>query len=232
MPVCLMCIPLYPSNAVGVPAAAYVPDIKALDRGSLRHRPSECLLAVLCVPSSRSSTRDRVFAGRGERLENQWSDPARTQEIPLTAFMGTDNSLTGLSQDRAQRDFTKPAYSSQAGGSGFIVLPVSLASNWLNNAAFSVPVQNGVGTGFGNVVKGTLRGPAVTTNWDASVVRSFPMYRESTMEFRAEYFDVLNHTILGNPNTANPVSSSTSFGTITSTQGGPRIAQFSLKLMF
>src|ERR1035437_5878936 len=36
----------------------------------------------------------------------------------LTAYMGTDNSLTGLSQDRAQRDFSKPAYSRQNSGSG------------------------------------------------------------------------------------------------------------------
>jgi hypothetical protein len=61
-------------------------------------------------------------------------------------------------------------------------------------------------------------------------MRSFPLYRESDLEFRAEYFDLLNHTELSNPTTSNP--SSTSFGTITSTQGGPRIAQFSLKYRF
>jgi len=92
-------------------------------------------------------------------------------------------------------------------------------------------VQNGPGTGFGNVVKGSLRGPGLT-NWDAGVVRSFPIYRESNIEFRAEYFDVLNHTELSNPSLSNPISSSTSFGTITSTQGGPRIAQFSLKYIY
>ena len=92
-------------------------------------------------------------------------------------------------------------------------------------------MQNGPGTGFGNVVKGSLRGPGLT-NWDAGVVRSFPIYRESNIEFRAEYFDVLNHTELSNPSLSNPISSSTSFGTITSTQGGPRIAQFSLKYIY
>ena len=94
-----------------------------------------------------------------------------------------------------------------------------------------MPVQSGPGTGFGNVIKGSLRGPGVT-NWDGAVVRSFPIYRESQLQFRAEYFDVLNHTILGNPNTQNPISSSTTFGTITRTQGGPRIAQFALKYTF
>jgi hypothetical protein len=148
----------------------------------------------------------------------------------LTAYMGTDNSLTGLTQDRAQRDFTKPAYSSDNSGAGDCTAGKSCV-NWLNNAAFSVPVQSGVGTGFGNVQKGSLRGPGYT-NWDAAVIRSFPVYREMNLDFRAEYFDVLNHTELSNPNTTNPVGSSTSFGTITATQGGPRIAQFSLKYVF
>jgi hypothetical protein len=141
--------------------------------------------------------------------------------------MGSDISLTGLTQDRAQRDFTKPAYFSQ-GGSGKCAAGTSCV-NWLNSAAFSVPVNTGAGTGFGNVVKGSLRGPGFT-NWDAAVIRAFPIYRESDLEFRAEYFDVLNHTELSNPNVTNP--STSTFGTITSTYGGPRIGQFSLKYVF
>jgi hypothetical protein len=102
--------------------------------------------------------------------------------------------------------------------------------NWLNNAAFSVPVNTGPGTGFGNVVKGSLRGPAQTF-WNAALVRSFHLVGERSLQFRAEYFNVLNHALLNNPNVANPVSSSTTFGTITGT-GDPRIAQFALKFLF
>jgi hypothetical protein len=144
--------------------------------------------------------------------------------------MGTDNSLTGLSQDRAQRDFTKPAYARDNSGAGDCPSGKSCV-NWLNAAAFSVPAQTGPGTGFGNVVKGSLRGPGFT-NWDAAIVRTFGIYRETNLAFRAEYFDLLNHTELGNPSLTNPIGSSTSFGTITGTQGGPRIAQFSLKYVF
>ncbi|HEY1253535.1 MAG TPA: hypothetical protein VGF01_02000, partial [Terracidiphilus sp.] len=86
------------------------------------------------------------------------------------------------------------------------------------------------GTGYGNVVKGSLRGPGVT-NWDGAVLRSFPVYRGSEFVFRAEYFDLLNHTELGNPNTSYTASNK-AFGTITGTQGGPRIGQFSLKYIF
>ena len=62
------------------------------------------------------------------------------------------------------------------------------------------------------------------------MIRYFPIWRETNVQFRAEYFDVLNHTELSNPSLSNPISSSTSFGTIT--QGGPRIPQFALKYVF
>jgi hypothetical protein len=83
-------------------------------------------------------------------------------------------------------------------------------------------------------VKGSLRGPRFT-NWDAAVVRNFPIYRETNMQFRVEYFNLLNHTKLGDPNVSNPVGSSTSFGTVTATNpstDSQRIAQFSLKYVF
>ena len=59
------------------------------------------------------------------------------------------------------------------------------------------------------------------------MVRTFPIYRETNLDFRAEYFDVLNHTKLGNPNTSE---SNAAFGPITSSNpsaDAERIAQFS-----
>ncbi len=68
------------------------------------------------------------------------------------------------------------------------------------------------------------------------MVRSFPVFEQTHVDFRAEYFDVLNHTELANPQAS---ASSTAFGTITGTVGGPngtvggsRVAQFSLKYVF
>ncbi|SFS11026.1 Carboxypeptidase regulatory-like domain-containing protein [Granulicella pectinivorans] len=221
--------PLYPSNATGIPAAAYVTDIKALDRGisDIDHPQVVSASYVYKFPKAYTSFAPANFLLNGWRITGLVQHHSGDS---LTAYTGTDNSLTGLSQDRAQRDFTKPAYSRDASNAGDCQAGKSCV-NWLNNAAFSVPANTGPGTGFGNVVKGTLRGPGYT-NMDAAVIRSFRIYRESALEFRAEYFDVLNHTELGNPNTSNPISSSTSFGTITSTQGGPRVAQFSLKYAF
>jgi hypothetical protein len=221
--------PLYPSGATGIPAAAMVSDIKALDRGisDIDHPNVISISYVYTTPKLLTGPRALRYALNGWRttgLVQHRSGDA------LTAYTGADTSLTGLSQDRAQRDFTKPAYSRSAGGTGYCPAAKSCI-NWLNSAAFSVPANTGPGTGFGNVVKGSLRGPGYT-NWDAAVIRTFPIYRETALDFRVEYFDVLNHTELSNPNTTNPVSSSTTFGTITATQGGPRVAQFSLKYSF
>lgn len=220
--------PLYPSNAVGVPAAAIVPDIKALDRGRSDIDKPHALSAsyVYELPKMHEGNRYVKYAVNGWRTSGLIQHHSGDS---LTAFMGTDNSLTGLTQDRAQRDYTKPAYS-KASGTGDCAASAAHCINWLNNGAFSVPLQAGPGTGFGNVVKGSLRGPGYT-NWDAAAMRTFPLYREARIEFRAEYFDLLNHTELKNPNTTNPVGSSTSFGTITSAVTN-RIAQFSLKAIF
>ena len=217
--------PLYPAKASNIPAAAYAYDIKALDRGlsDLDHTNVISTSYVYDLPKLRSGF------GVVRAIVNGWRTSGliafRSGDV-LTAWMGTDVSLTGLGQDRAQRDFTQSAYLKQPGG-GHCGAGKSCV-NWLNPGAFSAPVNSGPGTGFGNVMKGSLRGPHVT-NWDAAVIRTFPVWRETNLDFRVEYFDVLNHTELSNPQLSE---SNAAFGTITSTQGGPRIAQFSLKYNF
>jgi hypothetical protein len=220
--------PLYPTNAVGIPAAAYVPDIKALDRGrsDIDHPIALSISYVYEVPKFAMANSLLGYLANGWMLSGLIQH--RSGDT-LTAYMGQDISLTGLGQDRAQENFSLPAYSSQANGAGDCPSSRSCV-NWLNPAAFSVPVNTGPGTGFGNVVKGSLRGPAQTV-WNAALARNFRVFRETNLQFRAEYFNVLNHTLLNNPSTSNPIASSTSFGTITSA-GDPRIAQFALKYLF
>jgi hypothetical protein len=223
--------PIYPAGAANMPTGTYAfPDYKALDRGkSDIDKPHALSFSyVYDLPKMTNGNRAVKYVVNGWRTSGLFQHHSGDS---LTAYVGstTDVSSTGNNQDRAVRDFTKPAYSRQSGTGDCAA--GKLCVNWFNNAAFSMPVNAGAGTGFGNVVKGSLRGPGYT-NWDAAVLRSFPVYRGSEFVFRVEYFDVLNHTELSNPNTQQPISSSTSFGTITGTQGGPRIAQFSLKFQF
>ena len=223
--------PLYPSGATNIPAAAYVSDIKALDRGlsDLDHPQAFSVSYEWALPKVTGGL--RVV----QAILNGWQTSGLIQAHSgdaLTVYMGTDNSATGLSQDRGQRNFSLPAYLKSKTNLGDCPAAPKICENWFNPAAFSVPANTGPGTGFGNVVKDTLRGPRYTV-WNGALVRTFPVFRESNMEFRMEYFDVLNHTILNNPAVNNPISSSTTFGTITGENGaGPRVGQFALKYVF
>jgi hypothetical protein len=95
-----------------------------------------------------------------------------------------------------------------------------------------------VASSYGTVKKGAYVGPRYV-DWDASIARKFAVYKERAyLQFRAEYFNLMNHTNLGDPGT----TVGGSLGKITSTspqnwsgtysQNDPRIAQFSLKLVF
>lgn len=222
--------PLYPAGATGIPAAAYVSDVKALDRGlsDIDH--------PLVFSLSYSWDLPKLGSGNGflKSIVNGWRISGLASHRSgdsLTSWAGSDISKTGLGQDRSVYDPSQPMYYSDApAGAKTDCVAGKSCVQWLNPAAFSLPVSSGPGTGFGNVVKGSLRGPG-RTNWDASITRSFTMWRETHLDFRVEYFNVLNHTQFRNPNTANPVASSTSFGTITSAYD-PRIAQFALKYVF
>ncbi|MGO8756992.1 MAG: carboxypeptidase regulatory-like domain-containing protein [Terracidiphilus sp.] len=222
--------PLYPSNATNIPSAALVTDIKALDRGlsDIDHPQALSVSYEWAIPKLNSGF--RVLRA----IVNDWRTSGLVQSHSgdaLTVWTGTDNSSTGLTQDRGQRDYSQSPYLKTKIDGGDCASG-KYCESWLNPSAFSVPANTGAGTGFGNVIKDSLRGPR-TTVWNGALVRTFPVFRESNMEFRMEYFDVLNHTILNNPSTSNPLSSSTSFGAITGENGaGPRIGQFALKYNF
>lgn len=87
-------------------------------------------------------------------------------------------------------------------------------------------VQPGIGT-LGSEQRDNILGPR-TTNLDASLSKAFPVFKESSVQFRVDFFDVMNHPLLG-----IPVSSVTSptYGQITNVSGS-RIVQLSLKIAY
>ena len=228
-------LPLYPSGTTNVPAAAIVNDIKALDRGvsDIDHPQVFSLSYEWTTPKLNNGARPLRAVLNGWRTSGSFQSHSGDA---LTVYTGSDVSATGLTQDRGQRDFTKPAYafSKILGGNCSTTIPSGRpyptpCESWFNTSAFSTPVNTGAGTGFGNIVKDSLRGPRYTV-WNGALVRTFPIYRETNLDFRMEYFDVLNHTVLNNPNTT---TTSTSFGNISGENGaGPRIGQFALKYNF
>jgi hypothetical protein len=95
---------------------------------------------------------------------------------------------------------------------------------FFNTAAYSVAAPYT----FGNAGRTSIRGPSYT-NLDTSLFRDFTVYRETSLEFRTEFFNVLNHPQFQNPD--GTLQDST-FGQITSTTGNPRLIQFALKFTF
>jgi hypothetical protein len=97
------------------------------------------------------------------------------------------------------------------------------ATQWFNTAAFAIPPY---GT-FGNSGRNTVEGPGRATV-DLSLVKNTVIRERTTLQFRFETFNVLNHTNFGLPD--NFIGSPT-FGQILAA-GNPRRLQLGLKLLF
>jgi hypothetical protein len=194
----------------------YQPNYKALDRGPADFDRRNVFTASYVWMFPKLSEGNGVL----RYVVNGWQTQGIFQAFtgqPITITAGKDASQTGLQQDRAVYNGTT-AY-----GSGACSATAAHCVNYLNPAAFSFPATGS----FGNVVKGSFRGPGYF-DWDSALVRSFPLKGESNVQFRAEYFNLLNRTNLLNPTTSR---SAGGFGSITSAND-PRIAQLSLKLAF
>jgi Carboxypeptidase regulatory-like domain len=106
----------------------------------------------------------------------------------------------------------------------------STAAGWLNPAAFAVPAP---GT-WGNAGRNLARGPSLY-QIDLSVARSVPLGERLHLELRAEAFNALNRTQLGNPtgDITVPAQFGIIQGTINTTpigSGTPRQIQFLLRV--
>jgi hypothetical protein len=82
---------------------------------------------------------------------------------------------------------------------------------------------------FGNAGVGTERAPAFK-NLDLSLGKKFYVTEKEYLDFRADFFNILNHANFGPPGAT--VSSPGSFGVITTQIGTPRVIQLALKYYF
>jgi hypothetical protein len=108
------------------------------------------------------------------------------------------------------------------------------------------------GQGPGDAGRNSLRAPGFF-QWDFSLMKNFPVKERVTIQFRADFFNILNHPNFGNPDggicTALSITASgpsctvnPNFGRIGSTiagannslvgSGTARQEQFSLKIVF
>jgi hypothetical protein len=140
---------------------------------------------------------------------------------PIQITDGKDISLSGQNLDRPNVILPDQVY-----GAPKTVL------QYLNPAAFQCAGSNSACTvfsgQFGNLGRNSLYGPG-QRNFDIAVSRQFQMRERFKMEFRSDFFNILNHANWNNP--VSSLSSAATFGQIT-TFGAPRIIQMAMKLYF
>jgi hypothetical protein len=91
--------------------------------------------------------------------------------------------------------------------------------------AYGVPALGS----FGSAGVGTERAPKFF-NLDGSIGKKFHLREPHYLDFRAEFFNVLNHVSYGAP--GRDITTPATFGQITSQIGAPRNIQFGLKYYF
>ena len=103
--------------------------------------------------------------------------------------------------------------------------------DWFNKAAFGSRNDFVAGVGpyrFGNSGRNVIIGPGIV-ELDASLQKSFSITERAHLDFRAEFFNLPNHPILGLP--GSTIGTPT-YGVIGSTALPSRQIQFALKLVF
>ncbi len=191
---------------------------RALSSFDVRHRFTANLVYDLkFLPS--------LLDGLPQRLTDGWQVSGIITSaggIPITPFISTDISGTGELNDRPNLigdPNTGPRTVNQ----------------WFNTAAFAQPAA---GT-FGSAGRNSIIGPRFNTV-DLSLNKTTKITERFSVQFRSEFFNLFNHPNFSLPNVQ---FNSSAFGTIGETpdvtagnprlgEGGPRVIQFGLKLIF
>jgi hypothetical protein len=109
---------------------------------------------------------------------------------------------------------------------------VHTLTNWFNPCAFmAAPTGE-----LGNAPRTPVSGPRFV-NTDLSVIKHFQLREQMNLDFRAEFFNFLNHPqfFLGGGSSASgmqDIEEPSTFGVVNQTAGNPRLIQFALKLQF
>jgi hypothetical protein len=141
---------------------------------------------------------------------------------PLNVYYSPSsaNDVTGLSNDYRGENFLRPNVT----GASISQSKGAMVNNYFAGYTFTTPPPYAP---FGNLSRNAFRAPNFE-QWDLAADKNFHIWESTQLQFRSEFFNVLNHTNFGIPNT---MSTSSAFGTIRSTYPARQI-QFALKLLF
>jgi hypothetical protein len=133
---------------------------------------------------------------------------------------GSAAEISSLSNDYRGEPYLRPNVTGTAASQS----RSAMLNTFFAGYTFSTPLATAP---FGDVGRNSFRAPNFD-QWDASIDKNFRIREQARLQFRAEFFNVLNHTNFGIPNT---VTTNAAFGTIRTTFPA-RQGQFALKLIF
>ena len=177
------------------------------------------------LPFGRHSTYLNNASGAVNALVSGWtanSIVTLQSGFPFTPQLSYNPSNNGDTKNPV-RPFKDPAFR------GAVI--EGKPAQWFNPAAFIAPPPN---SGFfGNLGRDSLIGPGIAT-WDLSMLKDTPLHDRLNLQFRSEFFNILNRANYNTPNLVvfTPSGVSPTAGVITSTSTTSRQIQFALKLLW
>ncbi|HEX6896318.1 MAG TPA: TonB-dependent receptor [Bryobacteraceae bacterium] len=175
--------------------------------------------------------------GKGRQIGSNWNpvvdavaggwelngiNTAHTGQPIDVAYFTTPAAIdvTGLQNDYRGQAEIRPNVSGQAIGLG----KSAMINNYFAGYTFTSPTPQ---QPFGNLGRNAFRAPSFE-QWDLAVDKTFSIKERVNVQFRSEFFNILNHTNFLIP---DPRLNDGAFGTIRSTYP-PRQIKFALKVLF
>jgi hypothetical protein len=104
--------------------------------------------------------------------------------------------------------------------------------DWVSPAAFAIPSDSEIAAGnfYGNTGRNSVRQPGLV-NFDFSLMKNFEIREQMRLQFRSEFFNIMNTPYFGVPGSIGTVFGTPTFGRVTRA-GDPRVIQFGARLTF
>ena len=230
------------SVSSNTPAFVEVPSLPHLDYGlaATDIRNIASINATYELPFGKNKA---FFANAGnltDHVVSGWSLASITTLLsgfPFSPQLGYNPTGSGDSRNPVRPNVT-PGFSGPLYPGGSTAQRVN---EYFNPAAFSAPAAGYVG----NASRDSLIGPGFA-DWDLSLLKDTALSERTRLQFRAEFFNIVNHTNLQLPNevvySAGPTQGTTasqntvaalgSPGVISATADTSRQIQLGLKLLF
>ena len=184
------------SVSSNTPAFVEVPSLPHLDYGPAATdvRQIVAINGTYVLPVGRGEALFGNLGQAADRLVSGWSlstIASLLSGFPFSPQLGYNPTGSGDSRNPVRPNLN-PAF----GGSLYQKGSTSQrVTQFFNPAAFSAPAFGTVG----NVSRDSLRGPGYA-DWDVSLLKTTPLTEHASLQFRAEFFNILNHTNLQLPN--------------------------------